>query len=136
MVAGGKLARILVVDDDQVAREVYGAVLRAADHDVHYAKDGDLALKFYKEHPFPVVIVDLVMPVKNGFEVIKELILMDRNVRIIAISGISPEELDRARELGAMKAFMKPIEPFKLKKAVEDVLKTRGVWDDIRKYER
>jgi twitching motility two-component system response regulator PilH len=126
---------VLVVDDDEVTRASYGEVLAAKGYEVAYAKDGELAVDLYKQHPFSVVIVDLVMPKKNGFQVIEDIRKMDSNARIVAISGKSPEHLYLAEEKGAYKVLTKPVEPLELLKVVDSVKRMTRGWDDIQKFD-
>ena len=116
------MARVLIIDDDEVARLQLGSLLEADGHEVQFAPNGDVALKLYKRGPYNVCLVDLVMPVKNGLQTIRELKAMDSNVRIIAVTGISPENLDMAKEFGATQTLTKPIDPQKLTLAVRQAL--------------
>ena len=76
------------------------AILEEAGHEVTYAANGEVALALYAKKPFPVVLVDLVMPVKNGLQTISELMEMDKSARIVAFSGVAPEDLDLSAHLG------------------------------------
>jgi DNA-binding response OmpR family regulator len=126
------MARILVMDDDEVGRMHMGAVIQAAGHEVGYASDGEQGVAFYKESPFDAVVVDLAMPKKNGIQAIRELCAMDRDVRIIAVSGVSPEQLTLAEEAGAMRTLVKPIHADELMQAVAGVLRRRTGWQGAR----
>ena len=66
------MARILLVDDDEVARLAMGTVLEEEGHDITYAPNGEVGLHLYRQRPFTVVLVDLIMPVKNGLQMIRE----------------------------------------------------------------
>jgi CheY-like chemotaxis protein len=116
------MARILVIDDDEVARLTSGAVLEAAGYEVAFAADGDEGIAAYAAAPFDVVVVDLVMPVKGGLRTIRELREMDADVRVVAVTGVAPADLDLAEGLGALHALTKPIEPRQLRRAVESLL--------------
>ncbi|HEX9691821.1 MAG TPA: response regulator [Gemmatimonadales bacterium] len=126
---------VLVVDDDEVTRKTYGEVLAAKGYEVSYAKDGELAVGLYQQRPYSVVIVDLVMPKKNGFQVIEDIRKMDHNARIIAITGKSPEHLYLAEEKGANKVLVKPVRPLELLQVVNDVRRMTRGWDDIKKFD-
>jgi len=125
------VARILIVDDDEVARITTGAILTADDHDVAYAPDGEVAVSMYTDEPFDVVVVDLIMPVKNGIRTIRELRQMDPSVGVIAVTGTAPEDLDLASQLGAVHALMKPIDAEQLRASVASLLGRKpGEWDE------
>jgi CheY-like chemotaxis protein len=116
------MARVLIIDDDEVARLTSGAVLEAAGHDVAYAADGDQGITAYAAAPFDVVVVDLVMPVKGGLRTIRELRELDADVRVVAVTGVAPADLDLAEGLGALFTLIKPIEPLQLRRTVESLL--------------
>ena len=123
------MATVLVIDDDEVSRLAVGSALEANGHEVHYAPNGELGLKFYDKSPTDVVILDLAMPVMNGLRTIKELREVHREVRIIAISGVSPEQLALAEEYGALRSMTKPLDPSELQQVVDDVMRRSMGWD-------
>jgi DNA-binding response OmpR family regulator len=120
------MARILIIDDDEVARITSGAVLEAAGFHVAYAADGSEGVAEYVQAPFDVVVVDLVMPVKSGLRTIGELREIDADVRVIAMTGVAPADLDLAEGFGALHTLTKPIEPRHLRRAVESLLGSPG----------
>jgi CheY-like chemotaxis protein len=65
--------RVLVVDDDPVVRDLLGLVLRRHSLAVDQAADGLEALALIKEHPYAVIVLDLFMPVLDGFGVLDAL---------------------------------------------------------------
>ena len=123
------MATVLVIDDDEISRLAVGSALEANGHEVHYAPNGELGLKFYDKSPTDVVILDLAMPVMNGLRTIKELREIHREVRIIAMSGVSPEQLALAEEYGALRSMTKPLDPSELQQAVDDVMRRSMGWD-------
>lgn len=120
------MARILIIDDDAVARLLAGTALEAQGHEVSYAADGEAGLALYSHRPHALVIVDMFMPVKGGLRTIKELKEMDPDVRIIAVTGASPADLDLAEGYGALQVLLKPIEPRKLTAVVNAMLDAAG----------
>jgi two-component system response regulator (stage 0 sporulation protein F) len=125
------MARILVVDDDEVSRLAIGGILDSAKYDVAYAVNGEQAVAFYRKQPFDVVISDLVMPVMNGLQMIRELYERYRDVKIIAVTGVDPENLPLAEELGAVGTMSKPVDPQELLGLVEKALSTSRGWEDV-----
>ena len=123
------MATVLVIDDDEVSRLAVGSALEANGHEVHYAPNGELGLKFYDKSPTDVVILDLAMPVMNGLRTIKELREIHREVRIIAMSGVNPEQLALAEEYGALRSMTKPLDPSELQQAIEEVMRRSMGWD-------
>ncbi len=125
------MARILIIDDDEVARLTTGVMLEADHHDVAYAPDGQVGVTMYAGRRYDVVIVDLIMPVKNGIRTIRELREMDPGVRVIAVTGAAPEDLALAADLGAVHSLIKPIDAERLRATVDSALAARpGEWDD------
>jgi two-component system, chemotaxis family, chemotaxis protein CheY len=120
------VARILVVDDDQPVREMICSILDTCGYKIAEAANGNIAISMYREQPFDVVITDLVMPDMEGIELIKELRAIDRNVKVIAISGgfltASDTYLKAAKLMGAQRTLPKPFEMDELLSVVSSVL--------------
>ncbi len=125
------MATILVIDDDEVSRLAAGSALEAAQHEVHYAPNGEVGLKFYGRSPTDAVIVDLAMPVMNGLKTIRELKDRYPDVKIIAVSGVSPEQLPVAEQYGALRTLVKPISAAELQDAVAAVLRRATGWEGV-----
>ena len=125
------MARVLVVDDEEVSRLVIGKILENAKHEVAYAANGEQGINYYNKDPFDVVVVDLVMPVKNGLQMIRELYEHYRDVKIIAVTGVDPENLPLAEQLGAVASMTKPVNPEKLLEEIEAALQTSRGWEDV-----
>ena len=87
------VARVLVVDDDPTVREVVVTYLRAADHEVVEAGDGETALERYREAPHDLVVLDLMLPGIDGIEVCRRL-REDGDVPVIMLTALG-EETDR-----------------------------------------
>jgi CheY-like chemotaxis protein len=122
---------ILVIDDDEVSRLAAGAALEAAEHEVHYAPNGEVGLEFYQRAPTDAVIVDLAMPVMNGLKTIRELTDRFPDVKIIAVSGVSPDQLPVAEEYGALRTLVKPLDATELQQAVASVLRQSTGWEGV-----
>jgi len=103
---------ILVIDDDVDFREMLCIRLRSEGYTVIAASDGHLGMQAYYANKPALVITDLVMPEKEGLEVIMELQKQTPKPFIIAMSGggrIRPEEyLPTAKLLGADSIIQKP----------------------------
>lgn len=116
------MARILVVDDDALDRMIIGSVLVQEGHEPVYAPEGESALALYKEEAFDLVLTDVVMPKHNGLRLIREIISLDPDASIVAITGRSPEQLVLAEDYGAVGTLIKPIDRDQLLGTVEDAL--------------
>lgn len=129
-------AKILVVDDDPDILDVVSTILESQDYEVVTARDGEEGLNKLKSEKPQVMILDLLMPKKDGFAVIREL--KDPRwskyaiVPILVLTSIREEaarrryELETGLELGADDYLEKPIEPAVLLDRVEKLLKKRG----------
>ncbi len=107
------VARILVVDDSASSREVLGRFLVAQGHEVVFAETGRQALARVAESDFDLILLDLIMPEMNGFDVLKSLrrsgIL--RHTFVIIISGMDAgTNTIRGIELGAVDYLARPID--------------------------
>src|SRR2546429_9668968 len=89
--ADGGMARILFIDDDVQTLDLFGQILEGAGHEVIMARDGVTGIALYRKNPTDLIITDIMMPVKNGMEVINELKRDFSQAKIIAISGLDLE---------------------------------------------
>jgi len=101
--------RVLVIEDDPTLRLGLVKTLRSAGFDVTTAKDGLEGQTIAQNDRFDLVLVDVMLPVKNGFEVCEELRKSDADLAIIMLTAKGEEE-DRVRglRLGADDYVTKP----------------------------
>jgi two-component system cell cycle response regulator DivK len=115
---------VLVVDDDRDGREIYAATLTGAGFRVEEAIDGfDAVDKSYKLHP-DLILMDLLMPRLDGWEVIGWL-KNNRNTRdipIVAVTGAQTEQRELARSAGVHSVLVKPCSPDTLLEEIRRVL--------------
>jgi|WetSurMetagenome_2_1015567.scaffolds.fasta_scaffold68329_3 CheY-like chemotaxis protein len=114
--------RVLVVDDEEAVRKLLAGVLASAGYQVVAASDGHQAQKVLDSTPVDLVVMDLVMPNREGIETITGMHQARPDLKIIAISGYGGTFLNVATRLGACAALAKPISPDQLLRAVEDAL--------------
>ena len=114
--------RILIVDDEEEIRNYLREILEDSGFDVVDAPNGFLGEKLFRQKPSDLIITDILMPEKGGFEAILELHREFPEVKIFAISGggwVSSEVyLEVAKELGAIRTFVKPV---KAKELIEEI---------------
>jgi len=114
---------ILVVDDEASVRSVLTRILVEGGYDVVEAGDGDEAIEAVRRYAPGVVIMDLVMPQKEGLETIAEVRRLAPEAKIIAISGaFGGRFLTVATHLGASATLSKPIAADVLLRTVNKVL--------------
>jgi len=121
------MAHILLIDDDIQVRMVLEGFLTHDGHQVVCATNGKEAQKLLGDEPFDLVLTDIVMPERDGFEVIMHLITQPERPRIIAISGGSPTLsqqliLNMSSKLPIERVLSKPVSYQQLSTAVNDVL--------------
>ena len=121
------MARILLIDDDAVTREMLGKLLENAGHEVVEAANGAVGTALFRKSPADVVITDILMPEKEGIETILELRREYPDVKIIAVSGggtrLPSHSCLRAAEVaGANRSFAKPLNVSGLLTAVSELL--------------
>ena len=120
------MARILVIDDDAQVRSMLRTMLELEGYEVEDAPDGNEGLKLFRQKSADLVVTDIIMPEKDGMEIIIEMRREFADVKIIAISGgghIIPDHyLDSAELFGAVRTFTKPIERKEFLEAVKELL--------------
>ena len=120
------MPQILIVDDSEEFRHMLRNVLQTAGYDVQDAPNGKAALELYRQHPFDLVITDLIMPEKEGLETIVEFRRIHQAVKIIAISGgdriNAANNLAMAQKLGADRTLPKPFSPDEILNIVAQLL--------------
>lgn len=119
------MACILLIDDDQVLRDVLAIALTRGGHTVSQAGDGKAGVACLRSHPVDLVITDLIMPGQEGIETIMQLRRERPTTPIIAMSGDlnhSPLFLSIAAKLGAEITLAKPFTIGELNSAITRVL--------------
>lgn len=118
--------RVLVVDDSEVLRKIVSFNLTREGYSVDEAKDGNQALEKLKQVKPDLVILDIMMPYVDGFEVLRKM----RNdpeladIPVIMLTAKGGEDDPRiALELGANGFLTKPFSPIKLLEEVRRVIK-------------
>lgn len=118
------MAKIIVADDEQLIRRLVCDFLKKDGHTVLEAEDGAEALKLFYENPdVNLLILDIMMPEKDGWEVCRE-VRKSSEVPILLLSARS-QEFDQLNgfEAGADDYVTKPFSPVLLMKRVEVLLK-------------
>jgi phosphoserine phosphatase RsbU/P len=133
---GNPGARLLVVDDNEDNR--YTLVMRLEIEgysDITVAGDGDVALDLLRTQEFDVVLLDVMMPKVDGYQVLQRLKDEGRlhNIPVIMISALGElESVVRCIELGAVDYLSKPFDPVLLKARVNASLEKKRLRDELR----
>ena len=101
---------ILIAEDDQFLVKVYQKKFVDEGYDVVVAKDGEEATKLIRDTKPDLILLDLIMPIKDGYEVMAT-IKKDRSLNkipIIVMSNLdSPEDKSKSKDLGAKEYIVK-----------------------------
>jgi DNA-binding NtrC family response regulator len=108
--------KILVVDDDEIVREVIISLLSSEGYAVRSAKDGLDAIKILKMENINLVITDLRMPGADGIEVLKEALKMDPDRAVIILTAYGT--LDTALKAIREGAYDYMTKPFKMEEMI------------------
>jgi two-component system, sensor histidine kinase len=113
--------RVLLVDDNADAREMYCLVLQADGHEVHEAHDGAAALTAFRCAKPDVAVIDIGLPGIDGYELAR-LIRAEpdgHDVTLIALTGYGfPEDRERSRAAGFDRHLVKPAAPEDLRRVL------------------
>jgi CheY-like chemotaxis protein len=124
------MARILIIEDDDLLRTVLTSALEFAGHSVVQARNGQEGIELFRTVPTDLVLTDIVMPVKEGVETIMTLRDERKNLPIIAMSGGAANAklyLSIAGRIGAKRILSKPFTPQHLLEVIDQVLTESGV---------
>lgn len=119
-------ASILVVDDEENAREGLSKILSKEGYRVETAANGKEAIDSLKRQRYDLVITDMRMPLMDGFEVLREIKKMDENIGVIMITAYGEvESYLEAMNMGAFEYINKPVRVNDLKRVISKVLEAR-----------
>lgn len=117
------MSKILLVDDDEAFSEMLHLKLQRLGHEVIAAPDGLYVSKLLTEHQVDLVITDIIMPNKEGLEVILDLRKSNPEITVIAMSGggrvVKTDFLEEAKRFGAICTLKKPFTDEELTAALD-----------------
>lgn len=119
------MANILLIEDYPNLQKIYKTVLEEAGHTVIIAADGSEGLAAANQNKIDLILLDLLMPNKDGFDFLEAYKLKDHpSVKLIILTNVyTPELLNRALELGASNYLVKAdITPQKMVQMVHETL--------------
>ena len=125
------MKKVLIIDDDEVLRDLLEKKLTRNDYEVQTAEDGEKGLKKIRKDKPDLVLLDIIMPNMGGFDVLKEM-NEDEDLKSIPVVIVSnsgqPVEIDKAKEMGVkdwvVKTEFDPEEV--LKKVVDQIGKSEN----------
>ncbi len=135
----GKPSRILVVDDEDRNRRLMEALISPLGHEVILASDGEEGLaKAVSESP-DLILLDVMMPKLNGFEVAQRLKedWQTKTIPIVIVTALREvEDRVRALEAGADDFLSKPVDKIELRARITSLLKVKAYHEYMRNYQK
>jgi two-component system, chemotaxis family, chemotaxis protein CheY len=125
------MARVLVIDDDELLVKIVVHALSRRGHEVAFALDGDAGVREFESNHFDAIVCDIVMPEKEGVETIQHVRRARPDIGIVAVSGglggrAGIDVLDFVEKLGADITIRKPFQMSALCDAVDQAIATRA----------
>ncbi len=119
------MTNVLLIDDDEMVLETFQIILSSDGHNVSTASDGNAGLALCRSQKFDVVVTDVVMPEKDGLEVLMTLRKTNPEVKVVVVSGggrtSAKDYLEMAKLLGADKVLYKPITATELSETIVEL---------------
>jgi DNA-binding response OmpR family regulator len=116
---------VLICDDEQYILEAVSFVVRGEGYQVITAEDGEEGVRLAREHKPELLLLDVMMPGKNGFDVCRELKNdpATQGMHVIMLTAMGQErDMDEGYRCGANDYIMKPFGPRALRKKLHEVL--------------
>lgn len=125
---------ILVVDDNRINRQILAQLLKKNRYQVETAENGKEALELVARQQFDVILLDILMPEIDGFQVLEQLKTSPRyrHIPVLVISGL--EDIDnivRCIEMGAEDYLLKPFNQAILKARISACLEKKRLHDEL-----
>ena len=133
MAAPESLGSILVVDDEEVMRDVLETLLTKEGYDVTLAQDGPAGLALARKKSFDAVVLDVMLPEMSGLEVLEELKKSDPDIVVLMITAFaSLETAITAMKKGAFDYVTKPFKHEEVLHILKNALVQRRLQDENR----
>lgn len=121
------MSTILIAEDEEKVRRLVSKMLKEAGFDVIEACNGNECLSMYNTHSPDLVLVDIIMPEKDGITTIKQIKSENQLAKVVAMSGglvLTPDAyLDEAKEIGADYIIPKPLDRRQLLETIQNLLR-------------
>jgi DNA-binding response OmpR family regulator len=118
--------KILLVEDDPFLIDIYTTKLKESGFLVEVASEGEEAVRKVKENAFDLVLLDIVLPKLDGWEVLRKIKAESKlkTLKVIIISNLSQkEEVEKGINLGAAKYLIKaPYTPSEIVEEIKEIL--------------
>ena len=126
-----KTNRILVVDDEQTNVQLLDNLLRAAGYsEITATTDAEAVVELHREHQYDLILLDLKMPKRSGFEILHDLTASEGRARVpVLVVTAQTDRASRLRalELGAMDFVSKPFDRVELLRRIQNLLEVQNL---------
>ncbi len=117
-------ARILVVDDEDLFRQLLVSWLKSENYTVESAADGEEAIKMVQSNTFDVILLDVRMPGVDGIGVLKYVKEHYRGIEVIMLTGYEDIRIAvESMKLGASEFLTKPVDSDGLSARIRSILR-------------
>jgi two-component system CheB/CheR fusion protein len=114
--------RVLIVEDNQDAGEMYRILIELAGHEALLAESGPLGLELFKSAQPDIALVDIGLPGMDGYEIARRFRAEPHGAKdfLVALTGYgSASDRDRSRQAGFDLHLLKPVDPEKLQSVLD-----------------
>lgn len=114
------MAKILIAEDNELNMKLIYDVLVSQNYEVEKAFDGEEALAKIKANNYDLLILDIQMPKKSGYDVLKEI---KKDIKVLIVSACAMEkDISLAKNIGCLDYLTKPVKIFDLINRVKKIL--------------
>ena len=112
--------KLLIVDDSAFMRNMIKNILKSGNHEIREAANADEAIKVYQEFKPNIVFLDIILPGKNGVEILKEIKGIDNSAKVVMCTSVGGQQkiIDEAVQSGAADIITKPFKEEDISKIV------------------
>src|ERR1700756_1165141 len=122
--SGSKAMRILLIEDDVVAARGIALMLKSSGAVVDHADTGEEGLELTRHYDYDIVILDLILPDIEGFEVVRRMRIARNDTPVLILSGLSrPQVKVKSLGLGADDFISKPFDKAELMARIQAVIR-------------
>ena len=121
------MQRVLIVDDEQIVLEVLQRILNRIGYQTEVIESGQAALKQFHEEDYDLVLLDVLMPEMNGFEIAKQIKKYKPDQKIIMVTGLGEDAAIHqagTENVPVDNVLSKPFSFEKVRKVLEETLGT------------
>jgi len=116
------MSRVLITDDSLLQRRTLSAIVTDAGHEVDTACNGQEALEKIQAHPPDCLLLDMLMPIMNGVQLLEHMKSLGVTLPVIVLTAdVQDSSKDRCLELGATTFLIKPVKQDQLRRVLQSI---------------